>query len=388
MGAAWLVPVAWAGVEAVRSALAWRRLRAEAGERAGRLHRPRAVAVLQPIRGGDPSLAESLAANLAELGALGVELHWLLDDDDPLGAEAVREARARVPGSVRVRTHAACPPGINPKLDKLEAAWRDTQAEILVFLDDDARLPGKSLAELVAALEGTEGTPVVSTALPAYLAGNGLGSRLLAAFVNDHATLTYLPLLGIRPALTLNGMAWAIRRDALEALGGLAPLRRHLTDDLAVARAVLERGGRIEQLSVPVWMRTELAGVPAFLRQMHRWLLFASLLFGLQSASTRLVLALAVGLPALLPPLALAACLLAPDAATLWSAALAWLFQSSLRRLLEADRTGREAPRTPLASLAVALILPALTLWALLDRDIRWRDRRYRVRANDRFEPA
>ena len=253
------------------------------------------------------------------------------------------------------------------------------------MLDDDARLPPASAAALVAALAAGDGVRV-ATVLPAYLGGRGLGSRLLAAFVNDNAALTYLPLLAFRPALTLNGMAWAMRGETLREMDGFAPLLRHLTDDLAVASAVLARGGRIAQLTAPVWMRTELAGVPFYLRQMHRWMLFARLLLGAQSPSTRAWILAAQGLPALLPPATLLAALLwpSPAAGLAFVAAFAWHVAS--RRRLQRACAGAAASLAPLCSLGAALLQPFFLFWAWTDRTIRWRDRRYYVHDNQHFE--
>lgn len=382
--------MAWPLVEAWRQSAARRALRAmpqvpPGDDAPGRFAR---VDVLQPIRSSDPTLGEALGASLRALGARGATLHWLIDEDDPTAAGTVRGVLAQQPdlaAHVQVSLHPPCPAGINPKLFKLDRALAACDGDTVLVLDDDARLPPATLDALLAAL--TPGpTLVAATALPAYLPAPGSGSRLLARFVNDHAPITYLPprLAGGSP--TLNGMCWAMRRDALDAIGGFAPRLHHLTDDLAMAQAVLAADGRIDQRREPVWMRTALPDRAAYIAQMHRWMLFGLLLTRAQPWPARLRVLLGQGLPSLLPLAATLAWLAVPTwagAAALACGALAHVLG---RRALQRVCAGAAATLEPATSLLIALLLPLHLLHAALVPRIRWREHRYRVYANDRFE--
>lgn len=388
----WWLPVAlWPVLELLRQLSAWRALRAMPQAPASvETLRFDGIDVLQPIRSGDATLAETLGASLHTLGTRGATLHWLIDSDDAVAAEVVRSVIAAQPAlrsRVEVSEHPPCPPAINPKLFKLDRALAHCAGETVLVLDDDARMPVATLGALLAALHDSRvDAPVIATALPIYLSANGFGARLLARFVNDNAAVTYLPprLHGNTP--TINGMAWAMRRDALEAIGGFAPRLRHLTDDLAMAQAVLAGGGRIEQRHEPVWMRTALPDVRAYIRQMHRWMLFARLLLRTLPWPARLRIAFGQGLPTLLPLIAASALTIAPS----WPAAFAFAFGALAhlfgRRALQRACAGDAARIEPLSSLLVALLLPLHLVHALLDARIRWREHRYRVIANDRFE--
>lgn len=391
----WLPIVLWPLLEMARQFAAWRALRAmpappvddDDARFAG-------VDVLQPIRSGDPTLAEALGASLRALGARGAMLHWLIDSDDIAAVRIVRsvvDAQPTLGTQVAISTHPPCPPGINPKLFKLDRALAQCTGDAVLVLDDDARMPAATLDALLAALaDSGVDAPVISTALPIYLGTDpslqGLGARLLARFVNDSAAITYLPpRLGGRTP-TINGMAWAMRRDALHAIGGFAPRLRHLTDDLAMAQAVLVAGGRIDQRREPVWMRTALPNLRAYAQQMHRWMLFARLLLRSQPWPTRLRIAASQGLSALLPAAALIVFAMAPS----WPAAAVIAIGATThlygRRALQRACAGSAARIEPATSLLVALLLPLHLLHALFDARIRWREHHYRVFANDRFE--
>ena len=391
----WLPIVMWPLLEMARQLAAWRALRAMPSPPVNDDDtRFTGVDVLQPIRSGDPTLAEALGASLRTLGARGAMLHWLIDSDDLAAARIVRsivDAQPTLRAQVAISAHPPCPPGINPKLFKLDRALAQCIGDSVLVLDDDARMPAATLDALLAALAGSRvDAPVISTALPIYLRTDpsmqGLGARLLARFVNDSAAITYLPpRLGGRTP-TINGMAWTMRRDALDAIGGFAPRLRHLTDDLAMAQAVLAAGGRIDQRREPVWMRTALPDLRAYARQMHRWMLFARLLLRSQPWPTRLRIAAGQGLSALLPAIALTAFSMAPSwpaAVVIALGALAHLYG---RRALQRACAGSAARIEPATSLLVALLLPLHLLHALFDARIRWREHHYRVFANDRFE--
>lgn len=395
-----IVCALWALAETLRQIAAWRALRAmpQSPNHDDDPTRFAGIDVLQPIRSGDPTLGEALAASLRALGGRGARLHWLIDEDDPLAARIVAATLGAQPAlraQVAVSVHPPCPPAVNPKLFKLDRALDaralddhaldDCAGTTVLVLDDDARLPPATLDALRAALDAADG-PIIATALPVYLPAPGLASRLLARFVNDGAAITYLPprLGGRSPSI--NGMCWAMRTDALRAIGGFAPHLRKLTDDLAMAQAVLAAGGRIEQRSEPVWMRTALADGAAYVRQMHRWMLFARLLLHAQAPAMRLRIALGQGLPTLLPLLSVASLIAAPSPLAAVAAGAAALLHVVGRRALQRACAGAATPLQPLTSLIVVLLLPLHLLHAWLDPRIRWRTHRYRVRSDGGFE--
>jgi ceramide glucosyltransferase len=119
---------------------------------------------------------------------------------------------------------------------------------------------------------------------------------------------------------------------------------------------------------------------------MHRWMLFARLLLRTQPWPARLRIALGQGLPTMLPLIALIVFALMPS----WPGAVAFALGAIAhlfgRRALQRACAGTAARIEPLSSLLVALLLPLHLLHALLDARIRWREHRYRVIANDRFE--
>ncbi|MBV6897760.1 glycosyltransferase [Xanthomonas euvesicatoria] len=353
------------------------------GERARPARRavatPAEVAILQPILGGDAHLQEVLTANAQALPQ--AQFVWLLDADDGPGNAAAAAVVAQYPQLriARILVPAA-PPGINPKAWKLDYALPHIDAPVSLILDDDAHLGGHALSQLLSDLTHAD----VVTALPYYRDSATLAGRLLAQFVNNNAALTYLGWLPFAAPLTINGMCYAARTEQLRSWGGFTALLEQLIDDLAFATLVRDRGGRLWQSTAPVAMRTAMPDLRGYVRQMHRWMLFASILLGRQ----RLHVRSAIGVLQGLPPLLLVAMLVCACMQHTWPAALCVLIVLLVRALLlcavQWRVTGAVRHRL-LVSLCAECLQPLHLLHAVLVRTIRWRTRRYRVLPNGCF---
>jgi ceramide glucosyltransferase len=366
-------------VLAIKSALALRYVRRERSRLPG-ARRPRGDAtIVQPILSGDPKLEETLERNVRRLD--DAAFLWIVDDDDAVAKAVCAAIAARHPAR-RIDVLATPQPEArhNPKLFKLERAWRRVTTSHLIVLDDDTTLTENGYAALLGALDEYD----LATGLPSYLPGAGEPSRLVAQFVNDNAACTYLATCELRPPITINGMCYAMRTATLDAMGGFAPMLGVLADDLAVARAVQARHGRIYQTAWPHETTTTVEDWPHYRALMHRWFLFATLLLESESPATR---AFVVGAYAV-PPLLLWALLLLAlrsRSASAVSAAAATLLARGLLLRLVRERTLGPGRVSWARSLVGELTQPAHALHALLRRTIRWRSRRYRVRANGDF---
>ena len=338
------------------------------------------VAVVQPILSGDPRLSETLEANLVSLPA--AMFVWLVDEDDPVAQTTCATLKARHP-QIRIELVVVppVPEGENPKLFKLERARSIVGDRVWLVLDDDTRMPGATLAGLLRGLESAE----IATALPAYVDDGRWPSRLLAQFVNNNAAMTYLPLLNVADPVTINGMAYAMRASTVDRLEGFGRVMRTITDDLAVAQRVLGAGGRICQTASPVWVQTTVSSGDHYWRQMHRWYVFALLLFGRQSMAFQA----AIGVLGAAPPL----CLWAIAVAAVWqSSTVAWALvagvlavRAATLAMLQQKIYGRAMHRLAL-SVVSELLQPLHLLHACVDRRIVWRTRTYRVRRDLTFE--
>lgn len=332
------------------------------------------VLVTQPVLSGDPGLAGALADNLRSLA--GARFCWLVDDDDPVAQQVCDELAA---GNADV-TVVVCPPapeGINPKLWKVQrAVATEADETVLLVLDDDTRLPVASLGALLGGLE--RGT--VATGLPSYLPAEGVWARLVEQFVDNNAALTYLPMQPV----TLNGMTWAIRVGELRRLGGFVPVLHALTDDLAVAGMVIGSGGRIVQTASPQWIATTVPDAGHYVRIMHRWFLFATLLIQRQPVQVSAAVTVLHGTPPLLLWGVLAGSVVRR---TPRPALLVLGLRAATLATLQHRIHGRVLHR-PVLSVVAELAQPIHLGHAAVRRTIVWRTRTYRVVSDTEFHPV
>jgi ceramide glucosyltransferase len=340
------------------------------------------VVVVQAILSGDPRLADVLEDNLRNLTA--ADFVWLVDSDDPAANTICRTLAARYP-KIRIAIFVAPPPpeGCNPKLFKLEMARTIVGNRVLVVLDDDTRLPAASLSAMLAGLKNHE----IATGLPGYLDDGRWPSRLLAQFVNNNAALTYLPLLNVWPPPTINGMGYAIRGATLDRLGGFAPLMGYLTDDLAMARAVLASGGRIAQTASPLWVQTTVTDEQHYVALMHRWFVFARLLLRHQPLYKQSVIALLYALPGLLLVWLIATTVAVPSVDGVLTLGVVLAARAAALIAVQRRVYGRSLHR-PVYSILSELFQPFHLLHASLVHTIVWRTRRYTVRDDHSFSTA
>jgi ceramide glucosyltransferase len=341
---------------------------------------PSRVAVVQPVLSGDPGLGAALADNLRSLPT--ARFIWLVDEDDAPARKICEGLRDGCP-STRVEILVVPPPpvGENPKLFKLERARVSLGDSVLLVLDDDTRMPAGSLSALLEGLERSD----ASTGLPGCLDDGRWPSRLLAQFVNNNAALTYLPLLNMLPPITINGMAYAMRSETVTAIGGFGPIAGSITDDVAVAQVVMANGRTICQTASPVWVHTTVRDGRHYVRQMHRWFLFAWLLLRRQPPGVQALVSVLHGAPPVALWAAGAAMALHPTPVAIAAFAAVLILRALVLIVLQQLIYGRPLHQ-PLLSIASELLQPVHVLHALLQRTIIWRTRRYRVRDDQTFE--
>ncbi|MBP9907082.1 MAG: glycosyltransferase [Rhodoferax sp.] len=337
------------------------------------------VSILQPILSGDPHLPKVLEDNLRAMAE--AHFFWLIDDDDAVAQTLTQTLAKQYPKHhIHIRCLPSAPEGTNPKSFKLQAALADVNTRVVLVLDDDARLTAAALEELMCALAQGD----LATALPCYREASGLGGRLLAQFVNNNAAMTYLQLLPFASPISINGMCYALSTQQLKAFGGFSSILKHLTDDLAMARLLRQHQARLVQSVACVEVQTGIPDLGAYVRQMHRWFLFAILLLRTQSNPMKALIALLQGFhPWLLWLLiVLALGFLTPSSGLILFLVL--LVRSTVLCRLQKRLTGQMRHR-PLLSVISELLQPLHLLHATLQRTIRWRTRVYRVHDNDDF---
>lgn len=338
-----------------------------------------AVTILQPILGGDPYLPTALQSNLEQSHAAAV-FWWLVDENDAVGNEVVGQLQSQYPRRVRIITCPPCPEGINPKVFKLNLVSNEIETPFVAVLDDDTTLGEGQLGKAIAMLNHCD----LYTGLPCYDAEGNFWTSLLAHFVNNNSILTYLSLLNWMEPLTINGMFYVLKRETLLQWNGWNSISEELCDDYAFAKLAKKHNARIYQGITVQTVHTTVTEPGQYLRQMHRWFVFANVLVRDQSWSRRGLLLVLLGLPPLLL------------VGTFFSLSAGWIGVAIPVLVLIVRHTAIQALHeaifpTPPKFLPWMSVLSEFCqighyFHALISRVVVWRSRRIRVLPNGKFE--
>jgi len=331
------------------------------------------VSILKPLCGVDDGLEDNLRA-FAALAYPDFEvLLGLKDRSDPAWpmacAFAIRDSRFRV---VEQRST----PGFNPKVNQLVTLAAAARHSLLLVSDSNARLPAHALDELVAHFEDPRVACVTNP-----VSGRGHVS-FGAVLDNFHlvssigaAQLATQTLAGKQLVV---GKSMAVRRSALDALGGFAAYADVLAEDYVIAQDLRRLGYELRVARTPVWNVTQQRTVQSFFDRYLRWGV-------IHRTAVTLPTSLAQGLVNPLPFLFFAAAL-EPRAVTL-EALLAGVVLKTALDLSSARALGCEA--LGWRALPAVVVKDALVFvtWfhGLFARTVIWRGHRLGVGARSRL---
>ena len=218
-------------VQVLLAARAAARLAGSAGA-GGTLALP--AAILKPLHGATPRLAENLAATLAQRHEAGFEV--LMAVADPADPAAALAAPFCPPGRLLL--------GANRKVSQLVHMAAATDAPVLVLADADMAV-GPGWLDAVTAPLAEPGVGLVTCLYRGVAADGGVWSRLTALSVDWH----FLPNAALGEALGqaegCYGATIALRAETLAGLGGFEAFLELLADDHAMGQAVRRLGLRV-----------------------------------------------------------------------------------------------------------------------------------------------
>ncbi|HYW03993.1 MAG TPA: bacteriohopanetetrol glucosamine biosynthesis glycosyltransferase HpnI [Gammaproteobacteria bacterium] len=200
---------------------------------------PRPVTLLKPLFGDEPRLYENLRSFCEQDHPCFQVVFGVCREDDP-ALRVVRRLQAEFP-ALDIAVVAAPPGGSeNHKVANLMNMLPRAAHDWLVIADSDIRV-GRDYLRTVTAPLAERRTGVV-TCLYQGRAMPGLWSRLAALFINDW----FLPSVLVSHACGSRAFAFgatlALRRDVLDAIGGLGRLANELADDYRLAELTREAG--------------------------------------------------------------------------------------------------------------------------------------------------
>ncbi len=328
------------------------------------------LTLLKPLCGLEPQLYENLCSFCDQEYPEFQVVFSAADAHDP-ALEVARAVASQFAGrDITVSADAASTRASNPKIANLLGAMPHAKHDILVVADSDMRV-GRGY---LAAVAGTFASARIGAATCLYRgrAAGGFAAALGAAFVNDQFAPSVLVATALQPMRFCFGSTMAVRREALEAIGGLEALGEQLADDYALGRLVAARGWTVEMAPYVVENVIYDENLAALWRHELRW---ARTIASLRPAGYALSI-FSYGVP-----IALAYLFVAPASLFAWTLACA---AAALRLTLHyAVRRPLELRDSPKPWLVPVRDLFGCAVWfaGLFGTRVLWRERRMRTRA-------
>ena len=237
IGLGFLLSASVYGVLAVIAVWVWRRRRHMGSER-----RPSAVSLLKPLCGPEPSLYENLRSFCLQKFPDYQIVFGLQDEHDPALA-VVRRLQREFPSLsidvvVNSRQH-----GSNFKVSNLINMVARARHDVLVMADSDAAVSPEYLDVVTAPL--LEESVGLVTCLYRAEPSRPIFSRLGAMYINEWYMPSVLLAWLFGHEGYVSGQTLCIRRETLDAIGGLERIVNHLADDHQLGERVRALGKRL-----------------------------------------------------------------------------------------------------------------------------------------------
>lgn len=204
------------------------------------------VTLLRPVRGLDPFDLETLESSFG-LDFPSYEILFCASRADDPACAALRAMIARHPQQAARLLIGDDPLTCNPKLNNLMKGWAAATGEVVVMADANLLLPRDYLQRL---FEVWDDEAALISSPPLGTRPEGLWGAVECAFLNGFQGRWQLAAdsLGLGFA---QGKTLMLRKDWLDAAGGLTVLGRSLAEDVAFTHLVRRSGRKVRLARQP-----------------------------------------------------------------------------------------------------------------------------------------
>ena len=251
------------------TALAIARLRAFARlPRARSVLRP-PITILKPVHGVEPGLAENLRSFCIQDYPEFEVVFGVLDPGDA-ALPIIRSVAAEHPSRTTVTVGNGVPEHRNPKIATLEPMLPHAKHALLAISDSDMRV-GPDYLETLASAFDDQRVGAATCVYRGEAADDGLASQLGAMLIVEQFTPSALAAISLERMTYCFGATMAVRREALDAIGGLRAIGAHLADDFALGFLVSKLGLRVAFAPYAVTNAVSEPGLRALFLHELRW---------------------------------------------------------------------------------------------------------------------
>ncbi len=230
---------------------------------------PTTVTILKPLHGAEAGLRQNLAAHFFQNAHNSIQIIFGAQNPADPAIAIAQDVIAGHPATTALVAVGQGGEGTNRKVANLIQMTVHATGEVLILCDSDIGPPPDHVGRVLAALDGP-GVGIVTC--PYYGRGEtGPWSVLAAMGLSYQFMPSVITGVSLGMATPCMGSTIALRREALEAIGGLEAFRDVLADDYAMGAAVRALG--LKSVVAPVLVShscTELSFSEVFAHEL-RW---------------------------------------------------------------------------------------------------------------------
>jgi ceramide glucosyltransferase len=201
-----------------------------------------AVSVLKPVHGDSPYLYDCLKSYCDQDWPKYEVIFGAHTANDPAVAVVQRLIKDLPDRDIRLVIDESLS-GPNRKAANLANIAKTARYDIIVLSDSDVRVDRDCVASMAAPFRN-EKTGAVATIYKGLPHG-GFAARFAALYINDWFVPSVLVDVELRGIDFVFGAMSAVRREALDAIGGFEHLSKCLAEDFAMGRLVDRKGWKV-----------------------------------------------------------------------------------------------------------------------------------------------
>jgi len=226
------------------------------------------VSILKPLKGLDDNLFDNLSS-FCNQNYPSYEILFCLQDINDPAYKVARRVQERSPGRNISIVVEKCNIGLNPKVNNLIPAYRRARHPYVLISDSNVMVDENYLQEIMR-FTADPSVGLVSNLI------RGIGGRSLGAlFENLHlnsfiiGSVSFLDRVLGMPCVI--GKSMLMKKDDLEALGGLDAFKDILAEDFIIGREMQRSGKKVVLSNYVISNVNEYWGVKRFLNRHTRW---------------------------------------------------------------------------------------------------------------------
>jgi ceramide glucosyltransferase len=228
------------------------------------------VSILKPLKGFDHDMYVAFASHCRQQYAGEYEILFGVSSMDDPSVAAVEQLKAEFP-QVAIRL-ILCPDvlGPNGKVSNLAQMVPQARYSYILINDSDIKVSHRYLERVM--VQFADAKVGMVTALYRGRTHGTLGSKMEALGISTDFAAGVLTARKLEGGIRFGlGSTLAMSREALDAIGGLAPLADHLADDYELGARIASRGYRVELMDEFVETTVPAYSFRQFLVHQLRW---------------------------------------------------------------------------------------------------------------------